>query len=158
MLTSCKKSLHAAFMVVFCFALGLHVYAQSGGSSSSISGTVLDPSGAVVANASVEIHNPVSGYDRTTTTDSKGNFSFTNVPFNPYHMTVKAAGFAQYAQDVETRSVVPVTVKVSLTSGQHRHGYGRVLRAIWWRTIRPSTPTSTRSCSTGFPWKARRRR
>ena len=115
MLTSYKKSLHAAFMVVFCFALGLHAYAQSGGSSGSINGTVLDPSGAVVANASVEIHNPVSGFDRTTTTDSKGNFSFTNVPFNPYHMTVTAAGFAQYAQDVEVRSVVPVTTKVSLT-------------------------------------------
>jgi hypothetical protein len=75
----------------------------------------LDPSGAVVPNASVEIHNPVSGYDRTTTTDNKGNFSFTNVPFNPYHMTVKAAGFAQIAQDVDVRSVVPVTVSVSLT-------------------------------------------
>ncbi|MGA2981799.1 MAG: TonB-dependent receptor [Terriglobales bacterium] len=115
MLTSYKKSLHAAFRVVFCLALGLHVYAQSGGSSGSINGAVLDPSGAVVANASVEIHQAVSGYDRTTTTDSKGNFSFTNVPFNPYHMTVTAAGFAQYAQDVETRSVVPVTVKVTLT-------------------------------------------
>ena len=115
MLTSYKKSLYAAFIVVFCLALGLHSYAQSGGSSGSINGTVLDPSGAVVANAKVEIHNPVSGFDRTTTTDSKGNFSFTNVPFNPYHMTVTAAGFAQYAQDVEVRSVVPVTTKVSLT-------------------------------------------
>jgi hypothetical protein len=87
--------------------------AQSGGSS--ISGTVVDPSGAVVANATVEIHNVVSGYDRTTTTDSKGNFSFPNVPFNPYHMTVSAAGFGQYAQDVEIRSVVGVAVKVNLT-------------------------------------------
>jgi len=113
MLTSYKKSLHAALMVVFCFALGLHAYAQSGGSS--ISGTVLDPSGAVVTNASVEIHNAVSGYDRTVTTDSKGNFSFTNVPFNPYHMTVTAAGFAQFAQDVEIRSSLGVNVKVSLT-------------------------------------------
>jgi hypothetical protein len=88
---------------------------QSGGSAGTINGSVLDPSGAVVANANVEIHQAVSGYDRTTTTDSKGNFSFTNVPFNPYHMTVTAAGFAQYAQDVETRSAVPVNVTVSLT-------------------------------------------
>ncbi|MFI5102421.1 MAG: carboxypeptidase regulatory-like domain-containing protein [Terriglobales bacterium] len=88
-------------------------HAQSGGSS--ISGTVLDPSGAVVVNARVEIHNAVSGFDRTTTTDSKGNFNFPNVPFNPYHMTVTAAGFAQTAQDVEIRSALGVNVKVSLT-------------------------------------------
>jgi Carboxypeptidase regulatory-like domain/TonB-dependent Receptor Plug Domain len=88
--------------------------AQSGGGSGSISGTVLDPSGAVVGNATVEIHQPVSGYDRTTTTDDKGNFSFSNVPFNPYHMTVTAAGFAQKAQDVEIRSIVPASVKISL--------------------------------------------
>ena len=87
--------------------------AQSGGSS--ISGTVLDPSGAVVPNASVEIHNAVSGYDRTTNTDSKGNFNFPNVPFNPYHMSVTAKGFAQNAQDVEIRSALGVNVKVSLT-------------------------------------------
>ena len=112
MLASYKKLLHAAFLVVFYLGLCLSAYAQSGGSA--ISGTVLDPSGAVVANASVEIHNAVSGFDRTTTTDSKGNFSFPNVPFNPYHMTVTATGFAQSAQDVEIRSALGVNVKVSL--------------------------------------------
>jgi hypothetical protein len=89
--------------------------AQSGGTSSGLNGTVLDPSGAVVANATVEIHNAVSGFDRTTTTDSKGNFSFPNVPFNPYHMTVTAPGFAQTALDVEIRSALGVNVKVNLT-------------------------------------------
>ena len=86
--------------------------AQSGGSS--IGGTILDPSGAVVVNAKVEIHNAVSGFDRTTTTDSNGKFIFPNVPFNPYHMTVTAKGFAQEAQDVEIRSALGVNVKVSL--------------------------------------------
>lgn len=88
--------------------------AQSGGSSGSISGTVLDPSGAVVPNATVEIHNPVSGYDRTTTTDTKGNFSFSNVPFNSYHMAVTAEGFAKSAQDVQVRSVVPAVAQINL--------------------------------------------
>ena len=114
MLASYKKSLRAAFLVVFYLGLGLSAYAQSGGTSSGISGTVLDPSGAVVANATVEIHNAVSGFDRTATTDNKGNFSFPNVPFNPYHMTVTAQGFAQSAQDVEIRSALGVNVKVSL--------------------------------------------
>jgi hypothetical protein len=110
------KSWLVAAVVAVAFVLNAEAAnPQSGGSAGTINGSVLDPSGAVVANANVEIHQAVSGYDRTTTTDSTGKFSFTNVPFNPYHMTVTAAGFAQYAQDVETRSAVPVNVTVSLT-------------------------------------------
>jgi type 1 fimbria pilin len=113
---SSNKSWLAAAMVAVAVVLSAGAAkAQSGGSSASISGTVLDPSDAVVANARVEIHNPVSGFDRTTTTDSNGKFSFPNVPFNSYHMAVTAAGFAQSAQDVEIRSAVPVNVKFSLT-------------------------------------------
>jgi hypothetical protein len=87
----CKGWRAAAIVAVAAMLSIGAANAQSGGTSSGISGTVLDPSGAVVANATVEIHNAVSGFDRTTTTDSKGNFSFPNVPFNPYHMTVTAA-------------------------------------------------------------------
>jgi hypothetical protein len=106
-----KSWMAAAMAVVVALSVG-SVSAQSG--SGSISGTVVDPSGAVVANATVEIHQVVSGYDRTTTTDSKGNFSFPNVPFNPYHMSVTAQGFDKYAEDVEIRSVVGANVKVNL--------------------------------------------
>ncbi len=108
------KSWLAVAMVAIAVVLSVGAAnAQSAGSS--ISGTVLDPSGAVVVNAKVEIHNAVSGFDRTVTTDSNGKFNFPNVPFNPYHMTVTAKGFAQEAQDVEIRSVLGVNVKVSLT-------------------------------------------
>jgi hypothetical protein len=112
MLASYKKSLHPAFVAVFFLAFGIHANAQS--NSASISGSVLDPSGAVVANAAVEIHNPVSAFERTTTTDSSGRFSFSNVPFNPYHLSVTGAGFAVYTQDVEIRSTVPLDMKISL--------------------------------------------
>jgi hypothetical protein len=47
-------------------------------------------------------------------TDSSGKFEFTNIPFNPYHLSVTAAGFSAYAQDVEPRSSVPVTVAIQL--------------------------------------------
>jgi len=114
MLASYEKSLRAAFIAVFCVALGIQVHAQSGGGSGSLNGTVFDPSGAVVANATVELRQLVSGFDRTTVTDGKGNFSFSNVPFNPYHMTVTATGFAPSSQDVDVRSVVPASVKVNL--------------------------------------------
>jgi hypothetical protein len=82
--------------------------------SASISGTVVDPSGGVVVNATVTIHNPVSGLERSATTDSSGNFTFPNVPFNPYHLSVTAQGFESYAQDVEIRSAVPLSVSIAL--------------------------------------------
>jgi Carboxypeptidase regulatory-like domain/TonB-dependent Receptor Plug Domain len=106
-----KKAFLILVVCLFSFAFSTVVRAQGG---ASIAGTVTDPSGRVVANAAVEIHNPVSGYDRSTATDDSGNFAFPNVPFNPYHLSVTAAGFAPYAQDVEIRSSVPLDVKISL--------------------------------------------
>jgi len=96
-------------LITFAYRAG----AQSG-NSGKISGTVTDPSGAVVPGATITIHNPVSGYEQSTTTDASGNFTFANVPFNPYHMTVTAGSFAPYAQDVEVRTTVPVDVKIAL--------------------------------------------
>ena len=103
-----------ALTVVFHLALAPAASAQAGGNSTAVNGTVLDPSGAVVPSATVEIGNPVSAFKRSTVTDSSGRFSFPNVPFNPYHLTVTAAGFTPYAQDVEVRSAVPLSVKIEL--------------------------------------------
>ncbi len=114
MQASYRKPHPAAFMALLFLSLGLPAFAQSGGNSGSISGNVQDPSGAVVPNATVEIHNPVSQFDRSTTTDKSGNFTIPNVPFNPYHMSVTATGFAQEVQDIDVRSVVPISVKIHL--------------------------------------------
>ena len=113
------RSLHIWFGIVLVLVFGIFglestAFAQNAGSSTAISGTVTDPSGAVVVGATVSVHNPVSGFERSATTDSSGNFTIANVPFNPYHMTVTATGFAQYVQDVEVRSVVPLSLKISL--------------------------------------------
>jgi hypothetical protein len=115
MLIPYKQS--SAILVILALGFGLAgtlAYPQSGGNSGAISGSVLDPTGAVVPNATIEIHNPVSHFDRTTTSDANGKFNFPNVPFNPYHLTVTAAGFNQSAQDVEVRSMVSVAVNISL--------------------------------------------
>jgi len=106
---------HRSLLLLFaCLLVIPGAFAAQTGNSSSITGTVLDPSGATVANAVVTIHNSVSQFERSTTTDSAGKFSFSNVPFNPYHMSVIATGFAPFAEDVEVRSSVPLEVKASL--------------------------------------------
>src|ERR1700749_3666145 len=113
--------MHRNFVFRLFLLLSLGVFLHSGvlfaqsGNSGTISGVVKDPSGAVVAGAAVTIHNPVSGYDRSTTSDSTGSFTFSNIPLNPYHLSVEAAGFGAYAQDVDVRSSVPVAVNGALT-------------------------------------------
>ena len=102
-----RKIAILVFGLICMFFFATH---QLGANLRDISGTVTDATGAVVTNASVEISNPVSGYHRTATTDL-GEFRFTNVPFNPYHLTVALPGFSIYSQDVDVRSSVPVNLK-----------------------------------------------
>jgi len=110
---------HKAVSTCLIFGLGL-LYAAAPGwaqSSGSIEGVVKDPSGAAIVGAVVEIAYPVSGFHREGTTGNDGSFKFTNVPFNPYHLTVMAAGFEAYTEDVDVRSNVPTTVQISLKIG-----------------------------------------
>ena len=102
------------FPVAFLLQLAALTFAQSG-NSGSISGTVADPSGALVPNAAVEITNPVSQYARTAITDKTGKFTFPNVPFNTYHFTATAPGFSPDVRDVNVHSSVPVSLSVGLT-------------------------------------------
>ena len=115
------KSLGSNRYALLVLALAFLFSAASGraqmGNSGSIEGVVKDQSGSVVANATIEISNPVTGFRRETTTGSDGAYRFTNVPFNPYHLTVTATGFANYTQDVDVRSTVPTGAQISLKIG-----------------------------------------
>jgi hypothetical protein len=91
----------------------LSVSAQSG-NAGAVRGTVTDPSGAVIPNATVGLTNELSGFDRTATTDATGQFTFSNVPFNPYKVDVSAKGFAHLSQGVEIRSSLGISVKLVL--------------------------------------------
>ena len=82
--------------------------------SGSVTGTVTDPTGAIIPGATVTIQNPVSGLMRTANTDSSGQFQFNNLPFNPYHLTVAATGFSSVAQDANVESSVPISLKIAL--------------------------------------------
>jgi hypothetical protein len=99
-------------LIAFACA-ALSASAQSG-NAGAVRGTVTDPSGAVIPKATVQLTDKVSGFDRTTTTDATGQFSFSNVPFNPYMIDASAKGFASFSQNVEIRSSVGITVNLIL--------------------------------------------
>ncbi len=109
-----RISMGLVFLVVAVILSSILVRAEIGGNSSSITGTVADPSGAVIPGVTVVISNPVSHFTRTTTTDDAGKFAFAAVPLNPYHLTANLAGFAPYVKDVDVRSSVPLNLKITL--------------------------------------------
>jgi len=109
-----RPLLFILFVSLWAMTLPSAVLGQGLGSAGTVQGTVSDPSGAVIPGATATIYNPVTGFTRTASTDSSGGFSFTNVPFNPYHLTVNATGFAPYVQDVDLNSMVPVSLKITL--------------------------------------------
>jgi hypothetical protein len=88
------------------------IFAQS--NTGTVSGSVTDPTGAVVSGSTVSLQNPVSGYQRSTVTDTSGHFQFTNLPFNPYHVLASASGFGSVAVDAHVDSVVPINLKIAL--------------------------------------------
>jgi hypothetical protein len=111
-----SRKLRLSILALSILFFATHVVAQTG-NSGSIEGTVKDQSGSSVANATVELSNPVSGLKRSTVTGPDGNFRFTNLPFNPYHMVVSADGFESFTRDVDVRSTVPASAPVNLKIG-----------------------------------------
>ncbi|MGB9236159.1 MAG: carboxypeptidase regulatory-like domain-containing protein, partial [Terriglobales bacterium] len=81
--------------------------------SGSISGTILDPTGAVVSGATVVVKNQATGAIRTVTTGSNGDYAVPDLPPAPYQVTVTAAGFAEYKQSL--------VVAVGSTNGVSPH-------------------------------------
>jgi Carboxypeptidase regulatory-like domain/TonB-dependent Receptor Plug Domain len=109
-----QRHLGVVLSFILCgLCLAIPARGQVAGSG-SIQGTVVDPSGAAVPNATVTIHDPVSGYEQSAQTDNQGQFSFSNVPFNPYHTIVTAKGFAAHVEDVQVRSELPVNLNIKL--------------------------------------------
>jgi outer membrane receptor protein involved in Fe transport len=78
-----------AAIVIFA-AAGM---AQSQAAAADLSGTVTDPTGAVVSGATVTARGVGTGITRTTTTNAEGTFTFVSLPPGDYEITAEAANF-----------------------------------------------------------------
>src|ERR1035437_8265793 len=96
---------------LLAFIVVEHSAPAQSGNAGAVRGTVIDPSGAVIPNAVVHLTNQVSGLDRTTATNSQGEFEFSNVPFNTYRIRISANGFAPLSQTFGIQSVVGTSLK-----------------------------------------------
>ena len=83
--------------VIVCFlALGFCASAVRADIGGSISGTVTDAAGGVVAGAVVTAIQTDTGFKLATTTDSKGGYSLPKLSVGSYEIQFEAKGFKPY--------------------------------------------------------------
>ncbi len=108
---------HALSSAVLLLLLSFPIFAQL--TSGNLTGTVFDPTGATVPNATVVAHNDATGVENTSQSTSAGDYRFENLPAGTYTLIVNAAGFNKTElKQVNVRVSVTATANVTLTVGQ----------------------------------------
>src|SRR5262249_34321174 len=80
-----------------------------------ISGTVLDPMNAVIANVSITVFNVRTGVTTTTTTNDAGIYTFASIQPGLYRMTAEAPNFQRYTlNDVTVEVGARLNINFSL--------------------------------------------
>src|SRR5450756_271188 len=79
-------------ILALCIALSTCLFGQT----SSLAGTVTDPTGAVIPGAVVAIVNTETGLQREDKSDSQGRYTMEQLPPGTYKLTAKATGFADF--------------------------------------------------------------
>jgi Carboxypeptidase regulatory-like domain len=90
MTNTLRKLLHIGFATIVLLGAGMYAQAQSTG---IIRGTVTDPSGAAITNATVVATDVGTGIKRQVATNESGLFVFPDLPIGNYALKISAAGF-----------------------------------------------------------------
>jgi hypothetical protein len=124
-------------LIVLC--LGVYSSAAWGQATTSLRGTVTDPSGSAIRGAQVTIVNSSTDFTRTTTTGADGGYTFVEVLPGTYALTVENAGFKKYEQaGVLLRVELPATVNVQMKVGSNSEVVSVTAEAPALNTTDPS--------------------
>ncbi len=117
-MTSSVRGLTSVFWVlIFAVVTGTPAYGQ-GGTTSTLSGTAVDISGAVLPGADVVIKHSGTGFSQSAVTNSQGAFSFPGLNPGTYSVTVTLSGFKTFlANDVVLTSGSGANVRATLEIG-----------------------------------------
>ena len=106
----CRKI--GLFLPLITIAVGLFVSVNAvGQSTATVQGTITDSKGAVVPNATVVVRNKATSIERTTQTDSEGNYQLAALPVGTYALEVRASGFKTQLADSVSIEVAKTVVQ-----------------------------------------------
>ncbi|HEY6337687.1 MAG TPA: TonB-dependent receptor [Candidatus Sulfotelmatobacter sp.] len=111
------RYMHGARRALWVFAVATLLGALAAGQTSQLNGSVSDPSGAGVADATIRLTDAATSLERTTTSNRSGLYQFLDVPPGSYRLEAAARGFAHYVVSkvtlvVNTPSTLNITFQV----------------------------------------------
>lgn len=107
------------FAVALLLSTNVTDFAQSQALNGQIEGTVTDPNGATIPNATVIIVNIETGTTRTLTTDDSGVYRAPLLPLGTYRVTAEAPNFKKLVREGITLTTGQIaTVALALEAGQ----------------------------------------
>src|SRR5215216_3764008 len=99
----------AVFIGILLVALLATIAIPAQKTSGQISGTVLDPQGAAIPDATVTATALGTGLTRTITTSQDGNYTLTDLPIGTYRLSVTKTGFKATVAEAVVVNVSTVT-------------------------------------------------
>ncbi|HXZ26894.1 MAG TPA: carboxypeptidase-like regulatory domain-containing protein, partial [Terriglobales bacterium] len=131
----------ACLLLIFCttYALGQGVV------TGSVSGTVVDPQGAVIVGAKVTAKSAATGQESSDTTGANGAYAIRQLPPGSYTLTISAPNF-------QTLSVKDVVVKVGVDTamGAQKLTVGAASETVTVEATVPLVESTTAQISTTF--------
>jgi hypothetical protein len=118
-----SKSTHSAartsFLILVIASILFAAVPLRAATGGGISGTVADPSGAVVAGATLKLVNTAQQTIYQAVSDRQGLYGFPNLPVGRYDLTISAAGFtAQKKTNLAVDTDSAIRVDIALAIGQ----------------------------------------
>src|ERR1700722_11903047 len=83
--------------ILMMLTYGTQAFGQ--GTSASLTGQIIDATGAAVIDAAVAVKNTSTSLTQTTTSNKEGVYTITPLPPGNYTLTVEAKGFKRYVQE-----------------------------------------------------------
>src|SRR6185295_5217474 len=111
----------AAALALFSLAICASVAVAAQTVTGTLSGSVLDANGAVVADAPVTAKSRDTGFTRSVTTNSEGYYIMSFLPLGPYDLTVDVKGFRKVTKtevQIELNKNTVSNFKLEVSSGQ----------------------------------------
>src|SRR5690242_7335770 len=110
-----KSTISTVLMLLVVISFGTWGYSQT--ETGRITGTVFDPSGAVIPNAMVTVKSAATGLERQTTTTNSGTYAVTNLQPGRYTVTAQATNFAPVQQTADVTVGAAIGVDIHLAVG-----------------------------------------